>query len=76
MTVVPGRRQPLPPAAEEPMKREPAALTAPTWATAPEAVRVVVHRPNLWRTGLTALIVGTVLFAINQLDVVLAGSPG
>ena len=46
---------------------------APTWSTPREAVRVVLHRPHLWRTVLTALIVGTVLFAINQLDVVLAG---
>lgn len=33
-------------------------------------------RRNLRRTGLTAAIVGTVLFAINQLDVVLAGHAG
>ena len=44
-----------------------------TWSTAREAVRVVLHPPHLWRTGVTALLVGTLLFAINQLDVVLAG---
>lgn len=44
-----------------------------TWATLPEACRVVAHRPHLRQTALTAIVVGTVLFAINQLDVVLAG---
>lgn len=34
---------------------------------------VVAYRPHLRRTVLTALVVGTVLFAINQLNVVLAG---
>jgi hypothetical protein len=46
--------------------------STPTWATAREAVRVVLHRPNLYRTGPTALLVGTILFGINQLDTVLA----
>jgi len=45
----------------------------PTWHTPREAVRVVLYPPHLRRTVLTALIVGTVLFAINQLDTVLAG---
>ena len=44
-----------------------------TWSTAVEAARVVAHPPHLRRTVLTALIVGTVLFAINQLDVVING---
>jgi len=44
-----------------------------TWRTWREALRVVGLRRNLIRTGATALIVGTVLFAINQLDVVLNG---
>ena len=35
---------------------------------------MVAYRPHLRRTVLTALIVGTILFAINQLDVVLAGA--
>lgn len=35
---------------------------------------MVMYRPHLRRTLLTALIVGTVLFAINQLDVVLSGA--
>lgn len=42
-----------------------------TWRTWPEAAGVVVA--HLARTALTALIVGTVLFAINHLDTVLAG---
>jgi hypothetical protein len=45
----------------------------PTWTTVPEARAVVVHRPHLRKTLATAAIVGTVLFCINQLDVVLAG---
>ena len=47
---------------------------APAWSTAAEAWQVVAHRPHLRRTLLTAVIVGTVLFAINQLDVVLSGA--
>lgn len=46
----------------------------PSWHTPREAVRVVLHPAHLRRTVLTALIVGTVLFAINQLDAVLAGN--
>lgn len=45
----------------------------PTWSTWLEACRVVVYRRHLRATTRIALIVGTVLFAINQLDVVLAG---
>ena len=45
----------------------------PTWATWREALRVVGHRPHLRKTTSIALVVGTVLFAINQLDVVLRG---
>ena len=43
----------------------------PSWATWREAVAVVLYRPHLRKTILTALIVGTVIFSINQLDVVL-----
>lgn len=46
---------------------------APTWATWWEAVQVVRYRPHLRRTLRIALVVGTILFAINQLDVVLRG---
>jgi hypothetical protein len=44
-----------------------------TWQSWREAVRIVVARDNLRRTIVIALIVGTLLFAINQLDVVVAG---
>ena len=47
--------------------------TAPTWENWREAARVVAHRPHLRKTVGVALVVGTVLFAINQLDVVLRG---
>ena len=45
----------------------------PAWSGSREALRQVLYAPHLRRTTLTALIVGTVLFCINQLDVVLAG---
>ena len=48
-----------------------APAAAPTWSTWREALAVVLHRRHLRRTTLCALIVGTVIFAINQLDVVL-----
>ena len=44
-----------------------------TWSTWREALRVVAYRPHLVRTVRIALIVGTLLFAINQLDVVVRG---
>jgi hypothetical protein len=45
----------------------------PTWSTWREALGVVRYPPHLRRTITIALIVGTILFAINQLDVVLRG---
>jgi hypothetical protein len=45
----------------------------PTWTTWPEALAVVRYPPHLRKTVTIALIVGTVLFCINQLDVVLRG---
>ncbi len=45
----------------------------PTWSTWPEAARVVLYPPHLRKTVTIALVVGTVLFAINQLDVVVRG---
>jgi hypothetical protein len=42
-----------------------------SWSTWREALRVVRH--HLGRTLRIALVVGTILFAINQLDVVLRG---
>jgi hypothetical protein len=51
----------------------PPATTPPTWATWREAVAVVTYPRHLKKTILIALFVGTVLFCINQLDVVLRG---
>ncbi len=48
-------------------------MTQPTWTNWQEALRVVVYGPYLKRTLLVALIVGSVLFAINHLDEVLRG---
>lgn len=48
-------------------------MDTPTWATSREAVRVVCYRPHLRQTALIAAVVGTVLFCINQLDVVVRG---
>ena len=43
----------------------------PTWSTWREALGVIAFGPHLRRTIRVALIVGTILFSINQLDVVL-----
>lgn len=43
------------------------------WSTPRQALLVVARRECLRRTLLTAVVVGTILFAINQLDVVLGG---
>jgi hypothetical protein len=45
----------------------------PSWGTLREAFAVVTYRPHLRKTITIALVVGTVLFCINQLDVVLRG---
>jgi len=45
----------------------------PTWSTWREALVVVRYRPHLLKTVRVALIVGTIIFSINQLDVVLRG---
>ena len=45
----------------------------PTWSTPREALRVAFYRPHLRKTVAIALLVGTLLFLINQLDVVLRG---
>ena len=50
-----------------------AATPAPTWTTWREAFRVIAYGPHLRRTTLIALLVGTVLFCINHLDVVVRG---
>lgn len=43
------------------------------WSDLPEALRVVLRGSNLRKTIAVALFVGTVLFLINQLDVVVSG---
>ena len=48
-------------------------MAAPTWTTYGEIARVVLHRAYLGKTIRIAIVVGTILFCINQLDVVLAG---
>jgi hypothetical protein len=45
----------------------------PVWSTWREIPKVCLYPPHLVRTISIALIVGTVLFLINQLDVVLRG---
>ncbi len=45
----------------------------PTWATWHDAWHVVRYRWHLLASIKIALVVGTVLFAINQLDVVVRG---
>jgi len=44
-----------------------------TWSTWREALAVVSTRRTLLRTASTALIVGTTFFAMNQLNVIIAG---
>ena len=45
----------------------------PAWTSWRDAHQVVLHPPHLKKTLRIAGIVGTVLFCINQLDVVLSG---
>jgi hypothetical protein len=53
---------------------DPAADGAPPkWSTWKEAIRVVFYPRYLRRTVAISIVVGTVLFAINQLDVVVRG---
>ena len=48
-------------------------MAAPAWTTWRQAVGVICHGPHLRKTVTIALVVGTALFCINQLDVVLRG---
>jgi hypothetical protein len=57
----------------EGVDRRPAPGDLPTWSSWREAVWVIVYRPHLRKTVAIALTVGTILFCINQLDVVLRG---
>jgi hypothetical protein len=50
-----------------------AAASPPPWRTLREAAAVVGYGPHLRQTVTIALVVGTALFCINQLDVVLRG---
>jgi hypothetical protein len=50
-----------------------AVAAPPNWSTWGEAVRIVLYPRYLRRTVAIAIVVGTVLFAINQLDVVVNG---
>lgn len=50
---------------------EPTRSAEPTWWH--EAPQVVVYGPNLRKTISIALLMGTILFSINQLDVVITG---
>ncbi len=45
----------------------------PTWTTWRQAIGVIRYGPHLRKTITIALVVGSVLFCINQLDVVLRG---
>jgi len=45
----------------------------PSWSSWPEALRVVRYPPHLRKTVTISVVVGTILFCINQLDVVLRG---
>jgi hypothetical protein len=46
---------------------------APTWTRWREVPAVVLYRPHLRKTVAIALVVGSILFVINQLDVVVRG---
>ena len=48
-------------------------MTPPSWSGWREALGVIAYRPHLRKTMSIALVVGTILFCINQLDVVLRG---
>ena len=48
-------------------------MTPPSWSGWREALAVIAYRPHLRKTMSIALVVGTILFCINQLDVVLRG---
>ncbi len=48
-------------------------MSTPTWSSLRDVHRVVFHGPHLRKTLRIAAVVGTILFCINQLDVVLSG---
>jgi hypothetical protein len=53
--------------------RSTASSSRPVWSTWRDIPKVCLYPPHLVRTISIALIVGTVLFLINQLDVVIRG---
>ena len=59
--------------ADDDHMRSTASSSRPVWSTWREIPKVCLYPPHLVRTISIALIVGTVLFLINQLDVVLRG---
>lgn len=46
---------------------------SPTWSTWPDAARVVFYRPHLRKSLALTVVVGTILFAINQGNIVFRG---
>ena len=52
---------------------DPVLFSIPTSSTVGDMPAVVRYPPHLRRSLLTAVIVGTILFVINQLDVVMGG---
>jgi hypothetical protein len=50
-----------------------AVVSSPTWRRWQDIPQVCLHPRNVRSTISAALVVGTVLFVINQLDVVLSG---
>ena len=50
-----------------------ASMDTPTWATWREAAGVCAYPRHLRRTFGVALLIGTILFAINHLDTVVSG---
>jgi hypothetical protein len=53
--------------------QRPADAPPVAWRGWREAIAVVLWPPHLKRTVITAVVVGTILFAINQLNVVIEG---
>jgi hypothetical protein len=69
-----GRRHPVGKAMTSPPVQSVKSSSPPGWSTPTEALRLIRHRPHLVRTVSVALVVGTILFSINQLDVVMGGN--
>ncbi len=48
-------------------------VASPVWSRWQDIARVCLHRGHLRKTAAMALTAGTVLFVINQFDVVISG---